>query len=827
MGWGGEQFSVPAKVRRQVRLCIWLLIAATAADARGDEPAAAAEGATFARAGRAFLKKHCDECHGDDDPEGSLSITAFRDELSVIKGRKTWLKMLQRIESGEMPPEEKPRPSSEESKAFASLIRGLFERYDRSAKPDPGRVTIRRLNRTEYNNTVRDLIGVDFNPAEDFPSDDIGHGFDNIGDVLTLSPVLMERYLAAAESIVNRAILPVPPPPPKRFLSAKYAEPGGAKVAQTRFRPMSTKMSDQPTETGPFHTLYKVPADGEYQFRVKVYGEAPDGQPVRVALLAHGTEIANPAADDELDQLFGHSVARLKPCLILRSLEVTARDAAKAETIECKVPANIGLQRLALALYKTPDDKPVTLHVEWFNLEGPLDTRPASQHRLLAPAAGLPESERTRAVLTPFVTRAYRRPATADEVARLSQLVDAAVEGGEPWEAGLQRALMAVLVSPKFLFRVELDDRPEAPERRPINEFQLASRLSYFLWSTMPDDELLDLATKNQLGAQLGDQVRRMLKDPKAQALVENFGLQWLQLQRLNSFAPDPKLFPQFNESLRKAMLQETVLFMSEIVREDRRLVDLLDADFTYLNEPLARHYGISDTQGNRPGQKMPRPGGQPIRGELFTRVSLADGQRGGLPTQAGILSVTSNPTRTSPVKRGKWILEQILGDPPPPPPPNVPELAEGDQQELKGTLRQRMEQHRQNPACAQCHARMDPIGFAFENYNAIGAWRTKDGEFPLETAGALPDGTTFEGPVDFKQVLKGRKAQFTRCLTEKLLTYALGRGLEYYDRNVVDRIQIAVERGDDRISVLITEIVNSEPFRFRRGLEPDPAPRP
>nr|MCU0980347.1 DUF1592 domain-containing protein [Pirellulaceae bacterium] len=538
------------------------------------------------------------------------------------------------VETGGMPPEGESQPTADERDAFLRVVRGVFERAARDAKPDPGRVTMRRLNR----------------------------------NVLTMSPVLMERYLAAAESIMQRAI-PLNPPAPTR-----------------RGR------------------------------------------------------------------------------------------------------------------------------------ESPEDTRPANQQRLLACAADATPAEQTREVLRRFATRAYRRPATSDEVERLAGLAESAIQGGQSWEAGVQLAMQAVLCSPKFLFRAELDERPDNPEVRPLDEYQLASRLSYFLWSSMPDEALTELAAKNQLRANLDAQVSRMLQDPKSEALVENFALQWLQLKRLDSFAPDPQRFPQFSNRLRAAMLEETKRFFASVMREDRSIVELLDADYTFLNERLARHYGIVDTQGTRAGQKPVQPGGQPIRGEEFVRVALADEQRGGLLTQASVLTVSSNPTRTSPVKRGRWVLEQILGTPPPPAPPNVPLLPEGEQAELTGSLRQRFEQHRSNPVCANCHARMDPIGFAFENYDAVGAFRTKDGAFDIDPSGQLPDGRSFQSWAELKQILKEQKDLFARCLGEKMLIYALGRGLEHHDQPAVDRIVAGLQSDNYRFSTLVREIARSDPFQKRRG---------
>ena len=399
-------------------------------------------------------------------------------------------------------------------------------------------------------------------------------------------------------------------------------------------------------------------------------------------------------------------------------------------------------------------------------------------------------------------------------------LTTLALDEGLSWEVAIRRTMQAVLVSPKFLFRLELDDRPDSPEPHALDEFQLASRMSYFLWSTMPDGELFSLARKGELTKNLDVQVRRMLADPKSKSLVDNFAMQWLQLQRLKTVAPDPKLFPQFNDQLRAAMLKETELFFEAIIREDRSILDLIDADFTFVNRTLAQHYGLEAVL-SKPAEGDPRRRrtGQ-NRDSDFERITLPDKLRGGLLTQASILTVTSNPTRTSPVKRGRWILEQILGAPPPPPPPNVPELPEGDKAQLTGSLRQRMEQHRANPACANCHAKMDPLGFAFENFNAIGGFRQKDGDFPIEAGGVLPGGKTFQGPVELKSILIEQRAKVGRNLTEKLLTYGLGRGLEHYDRRSIMKIQDALDKNGYTFSTLAVEIVKSDPFRLRRGSE-------
>jgi Protein of unknown function (DUF1592)/Protein of unknown function (DUF1588)/Protein of unknown function (DUF1587)/Protein of unknown function (DUF1585)/Protein of unknown function (DUF1595)/Planctomycete cytochrome C len=764
-----------------------------------------------------FLQKHCTHCHGEKVKRADLALHTYRDVSSLLRDRKRWQAVLKMVRSGEMPPPKRPRPTAAEVETFLRTVEGVYAQADQNAKPDPGRITVRRLNRAEYNNTIRDLVGIDFNPAEDFPSDDVGHGFDNIGDVLSVSPVLMERYLAAAESIAQRAILVDPPKPPVRRLASRWLEPASSQAIH--WRPV-------PAKGAMLHTQWRVTLDGEYVFRARLYAESPDREPARISLTADGKE--------------------------LKTFEVTATK-SKPAVFEAMLKLDPGNCRTAVVLLNPKaGEKTRNLFVEYLELTGPADTRPASHRRIMACTPGKSRAEQTREILTRLVSRAYRRPAcgesdataahsshrfarssqtprgepaprgglhpTGAEVDRLIKLVEEVEGRGEKWEAGIRLALQAVLVSPKFLFRLELDDRPAGPDPRPLGDYQLASRLSYFLWSSMPDQELFDLAAKKALTANLDAQVRRMLKDPRARALVDNFAMQWLQLRRLKSVAPDGKLFPNFNERLRSAMLGETERFFGAIIEEDRGILDLIDADFTFLNEPLARHYGIIDTNGNRFRQKPTGPRGRPIRGEKFVRVGLSGHDRGGLLTQASVLTVTSNPTRTSPVKRGRWVLEQILGTPPPPPPPDVPELKE--QAILTGSLRQRMEQHRANPSCANCHARMDPIGFAFENYDAIGAFRTKDGNFPIDPSGTLPDGKSFKGPAELKEILKGKKDLFARCLTEKLLVYALGRGLEYYDKPTVDRIVAALERNDYRFSTLVIEIARSDPFRLRRGTD-------
>lgn len=783
---------------------------------------------TFEKAGVPFLTKHCIKCHGADMPKADLSLHAFKDAASVLKGRKRWETVLEMVEAGEMPPPKQPQPTADERMNFVRSVRALFEKADNTGQPDPGQITVRRLNRAEYNNTVRDLLGVDFQPAEDFPADDVGYGFDNIGDVLSVSPILMERYLAAAETIAQRVIVVDPPAPPKRYLSAKYLQPAGSDVPQGRFRPLEPADAN-PRKSGPFFgaDYFKFAPDGEHTLRARLYAKTEGKQPVKVALFISGKNLAQTSSEAEIETLMGVAIKQVQPLKILQTFEITAREEKKAQQIEVPVNRITGIERVGLAVIKPAgDEPPPTIYIEHLMTEGPMDTRPAFQRTMLASSADKPQAERTREVLGKLLLRAYRRPPSQQEIDGVATFVEQTVAASQKWEAGMQLAIQAVLCSPKFLFRVELDNGRQsksvkADEAYPIDEYQLASRLSYFIWSSMPDDELFELAGRGQLSVHLEPQVRRMLNDPKANSLVDNFAMQWLQLGKLQSISPDKTAFPSFNEPLRQAMLTETRLFLQEIVREDRSVLDLIQSDFTYVNEQLSRHYGIIDTLGNRSSDK-PKQRGQPIRGPQFVRVPLVGDDRGGLLTQASVLTVTSNPTRTSPVKRGRWVLEQILGTPPPPPPPNVPEL-DKEKGELTGTLRQRMEQHRANPACANCHARMDPIGFAFENYNAIGGLRQKDGAFDIDPSGVLPDGRKIQGPQDLKQVLLDKKELFTRSLAEKMMTYALGRGLEYYDKRAIDRTVLAVAQDQFKFSRLVIAIAQSDPFRLRKAPEQTP----
>ena len=582
-----------------------------------------------------FLKEHCIDCHGGDEPEAKLKLDHYTDSARIQTDFATWEKVLRIINARQMPPADQPQPSDAEFQAVGTAIAAELDKFDCSSERHPGRVTLRRLNRAEYNLTMRDLIGIDFRPADDFPSDDVGDGFDNIADVLTIPPVLLEKYLAAAEKVID------------------------------------TAMADENMKS-------------------------------RIFRLKRG--------DDEDELLW---------------LRRSIRD---------------------------------------------------------------------------FASRAFRRPVSEAEGDRVLRLGVAAFQSGLSREEAVKIPLQAILSSPHFLFRVEEDPGDDEPDGiRELNDYELASRMSYFLWSSMPDDRLFELAGKGTLHQPdvIEAEVRRMLKDPKSRALVDNFAGQWLQLRDVRTIAPDPELFPGFDQELRTAMLTETEMFFASLIQEDRSVLEFLNADYTFVNEKLAKHYGM-----------------QGIEGSEFRKVSLTSKRRGIL-TQASILTLTSNPTRTSPVKRGKWILENMLGEPPPPPPAGVEELKED--QELLGTLRERMEQHRANPSCAVCHRQMDALGFGLENFNAVGAWRDRDGRFDIDPSGTLPGNRKF---VDAKQLMnllaEEKRDQFCRCLTEKMLVYALGRGLISYDRCAVREILERVSRNEFRVSALVTGIVLSDPFRMR-----------
>lgn len=742
--------------------------------------------ASFASLASPFFGQYCFGCHGVERQKADLNLEAYGDSPALYEDRRTWEAVRDMIGSREMPPENKPQPTEAERMAIVHFIDAQLALFDCSGPRQPGKVTLRRLNRSEYNNTIRDLVGVDFNPAADFPRDEVGYGFDNIGDVLSLPPMLMEKYLNAARQVTEAAIVT------HRRLEIPVTRIEGESMRSDieHVRPFADRVLGLYRE-GEGYVDYESEQAGEYEIRIRAYGEQAGPEPPRLSVRVGENVIA------EFD---------------------VRNESGRPERFTARATLTAGRNRLAVGYLNNynvqdhPDPKlrgDRNLMVDYLELVGPLNWEPPplpESHTRIIPKSPAPGNEHAvaREALATFARRAYRRPVSDHEVDRLLRFVDLVAADGGTFEEGMQLAAQAILVSPHFLFRWELDSQQTAPGAvRRLTDHEIASRLSYFLWSSMPDEELFDLADRGVLssGENLRAQVARMVQDPKANALVENFAGQWLQIRNLDGATPDPDLFPEFDQDLRGAMKRETELFFASIMREDRSLLELIDSDFTFVNGVLARHYGIND-----------------IHGETFQRVSLPAGDpRGGILTQASVLTITSNPNRTSPVNRGKWILEQVLGTPPPPPPADVPALAETGDAQLIGSLRQRTEQHRAKAACATCHNKMDPLGFAFENFDAIGRWRDRDGTFPIDPSGTLPTGEEFDGPQELKIILKSRET-FLRAITEKMLTYALGRGLEYYDRCTVDDVLAAIEREEGRFSALLTGIVTSDPFLMQQN---------
>jgi hypothetical protein len=725
-----------------------------------------------------LLSRYCYDCHGEKK-KGDLDLRAFPDEAAVLTNRQVFETVLKNVSNHLMPPKHKPQPTPLERQLIVSWLNDTLFACDCS-EPGPGRVTLRRLNRVEYNNTIRDLVGVNFTGADDFPADDIGYGFDNIGDVLSLPPILLEKYVAAAEKILSAAIVTEAPSKPR-----KLTFPALRLEATASVNPAGNGWLSVNRE-GEVFVQHSFAAEGEYVFRVHAYGQQAGLEPVKLALRLEGQD--------------------------LKIFEVPAEQ-AQPQLCEVRTRVAPGSRRFAVAYLnnftdpRNPDPKQRdrNLIVEYLEIEGPFDTtaQPLPEaHRRIFFCQPAPETKLdcARQIIGRFAQRAFRRPVEGAEVERLLKFVTLPEQEGDTFEAGIKLALQAVLVSPHFLFRGEVRPGPDnAPAVYPLDDYALASRLSYFLWSTMPDEELFAEAGRGTLRKNLARQVGRMLKHAKARALVDNFAGQWLGLRGLKHATPDLELFPEFDAPLSAAMARETELFVEAIIKGDRSVLEFLDADYTFVNERLARHYGLTG-----------------VTGDEFVRVSLRGTPRGGLLTHASILTITSNPTRTSPVKRGKWVLDNLLGAPPPPAPPDVPELKET---ELTGTLRERMEEHRAHPNCAACHALMDPIGFGFENFDAIGAWRTRDGDAPIDPSGTLVSGESFQGVADLRNILRQRKRdEFVRCLTEKLLTYALGRGLEYYDKCALDQIVKGLRKRGYKFSALVLEITRSTPFQMRRG---------
>jgi hypothetical protein len=924
-----------------------------------------------------LFQKYCYECHGDGMHKAELALDEYKTAADVQRARKQFEAVLRQVGRHEMPPSDAAVfPTETEREAIAQFIERELYQLD-PANPDPGRVRLRRLNRAEYNNAIRDLVGVDFAPAKDFPPDDSGYGFDNIGDVLSLPPILMEKYLAAADKVLDQAIvteplqtrihrvpaslaligfnavgdrgdgwvqlisleeddvaveLPIAAPGDYLVRFQAFAtKTGGALVGQGSEKPIEFKQDPGPTRIafalndafvrdfvvttdesrpeiyearvgvaagtqrfratmrrkrygenelvmlngrlgvqqpgivyvkwieieGPLATATRrfvpaqlrvtgdgrllndgarmlaakgdvtaeinLPRDGEILLRAQAYAYQAGAEPVRMEFQVDGKPIKtfDVLAPGEMKPL--PKQRPFSPTLLLPQPEIyefRMRLPAGRHTFSAAFvnpfadPENenpnlrerrLVLQHLEVADLSSPAVVPVLppplaeMFQRWTAI---------SERHLNAPGGRVPpQTEAARGIIGDFSRRAWRRPISEFELDRLTALYALARQQGDSFEGAVKLALKGVLASPHFLFIGELTNNAASSaassgrlHTAPISELVLASRLSFFLWSSIPDDELLGLAEKGQLRKQLDAQVRRMLASSKARALVDNFAGQWLQIRSLETLRPDAKRFPAFDPALRGAMQRETELFFEHVMREDRSVFDFLRGEYTFVNGRLAKFYGLPD-----------------MRAEEFQKVSLTGTPRRGVLTQGSVLTLTSNPTRTSPVKRGKWVLDNLLGTPPPPPPPDVPQL-DDKERKLTGTLRQQLEQHRANPACASCHTRMDAIGFALENFDSIGAWREQEDNVAIDPKGTLPGDQNFTGAVELAELLATQKPdEFRRCLAEKMLTYALGRGTEYYDRPAINRIIQQLRANEDRFSALILAVTQSFPFQHQR----------
>ena len=792
--------------------------------------AAAPAGDGFAAHVKPFVEGHCSACHNAQLKQGELDLASLLAPESLATHPEVWEKVVLRLKTGEMPPSPMKKPAEAELLAVTRAIEEELERAALLTPPDPGRVTARRLNRAEYDNTLRDLLGLELALADDFPPDDSGYGFDNIGDVLSLSPALFERYVAAAERAARAAVFGLGDLPP----------------TVTRHTPVSRRIKNRPDPLHEYdvtgldlpnsvHVHKRFPAEGEYRVRVILGGQRPAGSaPVTVGLYVDGKRVEAQSLDPETLASFANDrhdfagmardfTARIPAGehwvagTIERLYEGLPPDYAGpnpstrvVKPLEFKPPPNATPERLAQAkkAFEERQKERVpanAVRVNAVEIGGPYGVAkgpsPESRARLYAcgHTDGRHNGSCEKTILRGLARRAFRRPPSEAEVATFVRLAKDGRKNGGRFEDGLALALQAMLVSPDFLFRIEGD------RAGVLTPHELASRLSYFLWSSMPDEELQGAADRGALREPqaLEAQVRRMLRDPKAAALVWNFGGQWLQFRALESSKPDLDRFPEFDDYLRFSMRRETELLFEGIVREDKSVLELLDAKYTFLNERLARHYGIAG-----------------VTGPEFRAVSTAGLPRAGVLGHASVLTVSSYATRTSPVLRGKWILSNLLGAPPPDPPAGTPRL---DEKTVgKGaSLRQQLEAHRTDATCAACHSRMDPLGFGLENYDAVGGWRDKDGGFAIDASGALPDGRSFKGPGELASLLQGDREAFALAFTSKLLTYGLGRGLERYDRPTVKAIAAQAAGDDYRFSRIVLEIVKSLPFQSRRAERP------
>jgi mono/diheme cytochrome c family protein len=754
---------------------------------------------------KALVDRYCVTCHSEKLHTGGLSLQGAN-LADVPKGAETWEKAIRKLRVGAMPPQGAPRPDQAALDGLASFLESSLNRAY-AATPQPGRATMHRLNRTEYANAVRDLLALDIDATALLPPDDESSGFDNIADVLRVSPSLMERYLSASWNISRLAVgnLTISPS------TATYrVRPDLSQDQHIDGLPLGTR--------GGILVKHTFPVDGEYIIKVRLWRntfdllrgmEDPhqieismDGARVRLVTVGGREDFVkmaeNPGAfGADLDQRL---TVRLPVKAGSRTVTATTILRSEAQKDDLIKPF---LRTTVDGLDITGDPSVDRLNIEGpFNQTGAGDTASRRRIFICQPTSSKDELPCARNILSTLARRAYRRPLHDSDLEALLSFYQRRRNNHGSFDAGIESALQLVLASPEFLFRFEPDPASVAAGAAyRIDDVALASRLSFFLWSSIPDDTLMNVAAQGKLKdpAVLDQQIQRMLADPRAEALADNFAEQWLFLRNLKNAAPNLDAFPDFDDNLRQAMRQETKLFFDSILREDRSVLDLLNANYTFVNERLARHYGIPNVYGSQ-----------------FRRVPVTDEARRGLLGQASILTVTSYPNRTSPVQRGKWILTNILGIPPQPPPPNVPELKENAEGSQPKSVRERMEAHRADAVCAGCHKVMDPVGFALENFDAIGRWRASDDGVKIDPSGTLFNGARVDGAVALRQTLTSRPEVFVGVMTEKLLTYALGRGVEYYDMPAVRKIVHDAGTRDFKFSSLIAGVVKSTPFQMK-----------
>jgi hypothetical protein len=786
-------------------IAVFCLVSATALPEARKQVTPAPMPAGTAADPDAFLTRYCATCHSQRVQAGGLTLEGLNVRgFAAGHGAERGERIVRRLRAGTMPPQGAPRPDAATQVRFASWLEGELDRAEH-ARPDPGRPRLRRLNRTEYGNAVRDLLDLVVDPAALVPPDNAAFGFDNVADV-RLSPTLQERYLAAADRVSALAL----------------GDPTLEPEAHT-YTIRQDVSQDQHLEGLPLGTLggalvrHTFPLGGEYDLQVKLYRSnlgmmrglqlahpfelAIDGRPVRVATAGGPADLA--AAFEQPTDAGDAIDARLS---VRVQVAAGTREVTLAFT---EVAAALDTMRLRPFLKSAQDTLDWTgrPHIQSLTIKGPFmpavgaDTPSRRRIFVCRPSQASAEPACARRIVSALLRRAYRQEVEPADLDRALRMYTAGRAEGS-FDTGIQRAVQFILASPKFIFRLERLARPAgAAVTAPLSPTDLASQLSFFLWSSVPDDPLLDAAAKETLRdpRTFETQVRRLLADRRSTALVDNFAGQWLQLRNIRSLLPNSDAFPDFDDNLRQAMRRETELLVENVMREDRSVIDLLTADYTFVNERLARHYGLSGVYGSQ-----------------FRRVPVRDEARRGLLGQAGILALTSHATRTSPVLRGKWVLENILGTPPPPPPADVPSLKEPEKGERPRSMRAQLAEHRANPTCAACHKVMDPIGFALENFDAVGAWRANENGAPLDVSGQLADGATIDGVAGLRRALLARPDVFVGTMVEKLMVYALGRGLTPHDMPAVRQVVRDAARQDYRFSAIVLGVARSVPFQYR-----------